>query len=175
MCVQSSTVPHQPSSGNQIMVKNMTQLSQLTIGIYKGKKLFLAKKGQLINMVLFFQWATRMDSSGYNYKDSQTGYCGWWGRKHPACTGNIFSIIIYIPFCMYLTDKPAPLIYKLRHNLSTLASICAPICKNIPLLLHFMVTSQDSPNLTWHFVLFTNCVLTCYTCMFPHMYRCSTQ
>ena len=45
-------VPHQLSSGNLVLVKNMTQLSQLAIGIFKGKKLFLAKKGGQISLPL---------------------------------------------------------------------------------------------------------------------------
>ena len=45
-------VPHQLSSGNLVLVKNMTQLSQLAIGIFKGKKLFLAKKGGQISLTL---------------------------------------------------------------------------------------------------------------------------
>ena len=48
VCIYLRAVPHQPSSGNLVMVKNLTQLSQLTIGIFKAKKLFLAKKGQLV-------------------------------------------------------------------------------------------------------------------------------
>ena len=48
-----TTVPHQLRNGSDlVIVKNLTQLSQLTIGIFKSKKLFLAKKGQLINDVV---------------------------------------------------------------------------------------------------------------------------
>ena len=42
----SYTVPHKPSSGNLVIVKNLTKLSQLTIGIFKGKKIFLTKKSR---------------------------------------------------------------------------------------------------------------------------------